>query len=552
MTRKARFRGERGVSAVLVALVFGALMIVAAFGVDIGEAYAERRHDQNTADAAVMSGMVEAIVGSGEVNKVVAEVRLKVETTLGRPVTPEEWLACEDPEQLHYNTKELQTGNPTIAPVTECISFSISFKELRVKIPEQKVPGVFGPMLGFAQIDVSASANAAVNPPGAGAPPFVALSTAQQGDFVCLRTSSNPEPLPLMNGNGPKNPPSPGTRPDPCDKTAYPTSSENFGTLQPYRYEQGCTQQNSDVEVAISIGIDHTMGYFNDLRIDGTRGYIPNVSSERLDGGANCTVLAPNTFFIDTGFNAQGLRCALISLKNSVNDTLCNGVAPRFHQGSNVQSTYRFAGEKMDNMPPWAYMRRASDLHAAGAPVACVAVAAARPGDTFKPFVDGGAAYAAYSGVVDADWDHYDKYDAFEKCLADWNPASYASSEAAELFVSELGETPRFAFIPQVYESNLDKVTRVHIEAFLPTYMYRLYQAASPNSSQCDPLDTRTARFFVHDAGQTFSCASANQNVDRLSSIILACGMVPDTLCNKETEQPRSGGQDYQDFRLVK
>ena len=71
--RRTRWRGERGVSAVLVALVFGSLMIVAAFGVDVGQAYAERRHDQNTVDAAAMSGMVEAALGGGEINEVVAE-----------------------------------------------------------------------------------------------------------------------------------------------------------------------------------------------------------------------------------------------------------------------------------------------------------------------------------------------------------------------------------------------------------------------------------------------------------------------------------------------
>lgn len=549
---KHRLAGrDRGASAVIVALSLTALLSVSALSVDIAQAFAERRHDQNTADAAAMSGIVESVIGTGVANNVVAEIRDKVNTTLGKTVTAGEWLACTDDEQLHYTTKELQAGNPTIAPVSECISFSVNFDEIRVKIPPQRVPGVFGPAVGFADLWVDAAANAKVEPPGNGAPPFVALSTATQGDFVCLRTSSNPQPLPLLDGNGPNALPTPGTRLDPCDTSAFPTSTENFGTLKPYRYKQGCTQQNADVEVAISIGIDHTMGYFDDDKGPSLgRGYNPLTSVERLDGGTNCTVLAPNTFYIDTGFNAAGLRCALLSLKNG---TLCNGEVPRFQQGTNVQGTYKFANELMDNIPPWNYMRTAQELFDDGAPDECVRVASTRNSDTFDLYQDGyiqggDSGFSSYNGVPDSAWDHYDKYDDFTACLKNWDRLT-----DPELFTVELGDSARFAFIPQVYESDLYKVTKVHIEGFLPTYMYRLYQATSGGAVPCDTLDKRTnVPFYVHDAGQQFSCGSDNANVDRMSSIIFACGMVPDELCNKENDLPASSGRDFQDFRLVK
>jgi uncharacterized membrane protein len=161
---RRHFRGERGVSAVLVALVFGALMVVSAFGVDIGEAYAERRHDQNTVDAASMSGIVEAALGGGVIDEVVAEVRLKVDTTLGRTLSDQEWLDCKDPNPLALNTKQLQAGNPTIDTPSECISFSKGFNRIRVRLPDQEVPGVFAPIMGLAQIDTSAFAEAEVIP----------------------------------------------------------------------------------------------------------------------------------------------------------------------------------------------------------------------------------------------------------------------------------------------------------------------------------------------------------------------------------------------------
>lgn len=543
--------GDRGLSAIIVALGLTGLLSVSALAVDVSQAYAERRHDQNTVDAAAMSGLVEAVIGSGVANDVVAEIRDKVNTTLGRNID-DEWAGCKDDKQLHYTTIELQVGNPTISPVTECISFSVNFDEIRVKLPRQTVPGVFGPAVGFADLLVDAAANAKVVPPGSGAPPFVALSTATQGDFVCLRTSSNPEPLPLMDGNGPGVAPTPGTRKDPCDSTAYPTSSENFGTLQPYRYKENCTQQNSDMEDAVSIGIDHTLGFFDDPKDPGPgTGYVPGVSTERFDGGANCTVLAPNTFEVDTGFNAQGLRCALLSSKNS---EVCNGLLPRLHQGDYVQSVYKFAVEKMDNIPPWNYLRPAEELFNEDAPDACVIVASTRSSDTFDLYGDGYATggdvdFQVYQDVTDSAWDHYDKYDKLVECLESWDRLV-----DPELFTIELGNSPRFAFIPQVYEPDLSGVTHVHIEGFLPTYMYRLYQATTGGgATPCDPLDPRTdVPFYTHDAGQQFSCASNEANVDRLSSIIFACGMVPDTLCNKETDQPVSAGRDYQDFRLVK
>lgn len=553
--------GDRGVTAIIVALVLTSLLTMSALAVDLGSAFTERRHDQNTVDAAVMSAAVESVLGGGVVNDVVAEVREKVNVTLGRSVSAEAWSTCKDPGQLHHTTRELQSGNPTISPVSDCISFSITFDRVRVRLPDQEAMSVFGSALGFDKIKTNASAVAQIQAPGGiGAPPFVALSTATQGDFVCLRTSDNPQPQTLLNGMGPGAAPVAGLRADPCDKTVYDTSSENYGTLQPYRYLDGCKQQNSDVEVAISLGIDHIMGYF-------PKGYDPlsadpEKSVERLDGGAGCTVAFPNTFYVDTGFNAQGLKCALISLDGS----LCNGVSPRLHQGPFLQTIYKFAGQKMDNAPPWRFLRSALDLYVDAAPDECVFLAASRTEDDFDPmavspplrYYQAPTSYTAtgepltfstidMATISDADWDHHDRYDAFIQCLEKWDPLT-----DPELFTEDLASSPRFAFIPKVAESGLYKVSKVHIESFLPSFMYRLYQAKSSGTAPCDAKDPRpSVPFFTHDAGQQLSCGASNQNVDRLSSIMFACGMVSDLLCNKSTGAPDFGGQDIYDFRLA-
>ncbi len=96
--------------------------------------------------------------------------------------------------------------------------------------PAADSPSVsFGKALGFGSLETTAAAEAKIESPGGiGAPPFVALSTATQGDFVCLRTSDTPQPPQLLNGMGPgdaRTEPVAGATADPCDKTVYDTST---------------------------------------------------------------------------------------------------------------------------------------------------------------------------------------------------------------------------------------------------------------------------------------------------------------------------------------
>lgn len=535
-------------SIVIVGLMLTVLFSMAAFGVDLGAAFAERRHDQNTVDAAVMSGAVESVLGGGVVNQVVAEVRDKVEVTLGRSVSAAEWTACKDPDHLELTTKTLAYANPTISPVSECISFNAGFDRLRVRLPGQTTQAVFGPALGFDRLVTAAAAEAEVVPAyGGGAPPFLALEGTTKGDFACLRTGGNQsgEPINLLNGNGPGLPPTPGLRPDPCNSINYPVSSSTFGTVLPWGYERDCRQQDTDTKLGIAIGMDHLLGIFpGGYQPDPITGIDPR---QRIDGGSNCTVAFPNTLMVDTGFTASLLRCALVSLKF---DDLCENEYPRLRQGGNVQSTHKVVGEALDNVPPWTYLRPASELHAANAPAACVRLAASRTTDPFDLVTNGNGRYAlwvvSHPLYADANWDAYDRYDDFDECLDSWPWGG------PELFDESIGESPRFAFIPQVAEASLTGPTQlVHIEGFLPVYLFRLY-IPSNNSLMCDPIDVRISpTYLVHDAGGSYSCGSTNDNIARVSSIVMACGMLPDVLCDKESNMPSSAGTDIYDFRLA-
>lgn len=505
-----------------MALTITMLCAMGGLGVDVGRAYTERRLDQNAVDAAVMSASVEAITGGGVMQDVVTEIDAKIEETLGRSVTSAQWTACSDSAQLHHTAKEL-----ALLPATDCISFSKAFDEVRVRMPSQTVANAFAPVVGVESFTTWAAARSQISgSTGVGAPPFVALSTATKGDFVCLRgqATEGTEPLTLMDGNGPGLPPTPGLRPDPCDSSQFPADSQNFGTLLPHAYTNNCLQREIEKEKAVSVGIDHMLGHYP------APGYTPGMA-ERMDGGGNCTVAFPNTIELDTGFSASGLRCALISLRNGPDQSLCNGEYPRLWQGPFVQDTYKVVNEKLDNTPLWTFLRPAADLIAEDAPLSCSNLAA---------------------NINTATWDHYDKFDAMLTCFKDWQEAGAVDDDDAGdpvLFEPDLAGSARFAFIPQVYESSLSG-DRVHIEGFLPVFMTRLY-ISSNNSAMCDPLDPRITSWLIHDAGMKVSCGSANGNIDAVSAVVFHCGMVPRTMCDKSTGLPKTAGVDVYEIQLA-
>lgn len=574
-----RGRGERGVSALLFALLLTSLLTMSAIAVDVGAAFNERRHDQNTADVAAMSGAVEAVLGGGVIDDVVSEVRAKVDTTLGRTVTDDEWTDCKDGEQLDLTTKELAPANPTIDPVTDCISFSLGFDLVRVKLPQQTALGVFGPALGFGNITTSAAAVAQVEASnGAGAPPFIAFENAKKGDFVCLRTggAENAEPENLMEGNGPGVPPSVSDDLDPCHSDNYGVSSSTFGTVKPYAYKDGCTSPgNTEIRRAIAIGMDHLLGVFPggfDTEADTYEGAVVGDgidSRQRVDGWDDCKAAYPNTLQVDTGFTAQLLKCALLSPANS---EICVNDVPRLKQGEGHPSPYTIVGETFDNTPLWEFFRPAKELHAEKAPPSCVIVAMAAQDtggttadvdyfnllnptrvDNYKFFTD---QYPSWRG---SNWDPYDLFDWTDKCLDDWQPGTNVEGVPLDpvLFTESIGDYPRFAFIPQVAESTLtDPNQLVHIEGFLPVYLNRMYiptSGSETDRTMCGTYDTRVSeRYLVHDAGQPWSCGNSNDNIARLSSMVMACGMVADSLCDKESKLPKTAGLDVYEFRLVK
>ena len=412
-----------------------------------------------------------------------------------------------------------------LTPASECLSFSVDFERLRVRVPPQSIETHFAQVFGVDETSATAAAEASVlgeHPENGGyALPFVALAGTTAGTQICIRDSSAKDPATLMQGNGLNTPPGPSTTPDPCDSDAYPSSASTFGTYNPWEYET-CTQGpgNDSIMRAMAQGIDHPTGVFGRKTPPPPVPQFPLVppggdssgmeslrqstyGDVRIQGADQCKKPLPNTLDLDTGFTAGGLRCGMLSQKAT--DT-CLGVTARLQRGSYVQNQHQFAAENMDNTPLWEFF---DQEYIGSQPQKCQQLAAATAGP--------GAADDAVS------WDHYDKFEWLLECIVAWD------SDDPPLFDVSIGNSARFAFIPLVAEAELEGPDHVHINSYVPVFIDRLYEKRPAKA--CDPLDARKVDYQTHQAGQQFSCGGPNSKLDRISAVVFKCGMLPDLLC---------------------
>ncbi len=146
-----------------MALVLVALLAFAAFAIDLGAAWAERRTDQSGADAGVMAGAIEIVVGAPTQAEVVDVVRDYVERNIGLPAASPDWLTCVDPGRGASYTPLVDSGGNTI----DCISVTTDGPGgpsviLRTKVPDQQVDTFFAPVIGIDTLTVDAEAEAEI------------------------------------------------------------------------------------------------------------------------------------------------------------------------------------------------------------------------------------------------------------------------------------------------------------------------------------------------------------------------------------------------------
>ena len=537
--------GEQGVTLVLVTLLVFVMLAFAALVVDLGYQEAQRRQAQSAVDSAVLAAGVTIFTSNGDLQAAIDDVLTFSDGNTKWSLPGASWLSCTDPDALQWTAADLG-----LSPATQCISFDGGFGEIRALLPTFQLDSFFGKIVGIDTLPVWAEAQAEIGLPfGTSTPPFVVLADAMAGDEVCLRTSSSGQDMPgqwIGNGvgGGAANQPTqplasePDYVPDPCDE--LPSTSQFFGTLNPYFYNDVDPSSNPDtacrsfgsnsIDFTIADGIDHILSSFepdyppgSDVRVEGV-GCPQGPPSE-----------FPNTMDLQTGFTAQKLRCGLLS---SGGGTCSAGpdspdnltVKPRFQRGFfSAGPTRAFAGEDMENRPPWTFFR--SDLQSVLVPGSCKAVD---------------------SGIGSTGWDYYDLKEGFLDCLTDWGSGNFTTT----LFSTDLLVSGRFAFIPQLAEGSLSS-SPVHFNSFVPIFFHQLYQSGNRQGSppaECFSQAegaTGNSGWYWHQAGQDFDCGRNNQNVDRVAAIVIDCGMLPAPTCTPDsTSAP--GGDPVLEVRLTR
>jgi Flp pilus assembly protein TadG len=162
---------ERGVIAVLLALMLVLMLGIVALVVDLGNARQERRAAQAGADAAVLAA-AEAIEWYGgnftgsaaQWTAVVAQVKAYAGANFNTASSA--WVGCADPGALTYRPDWAQSNACISAdfaswPVVQSGETSIGL-HVRVHLPGKSYPNLFAGVLGSKSLTVQASANAAV------------------------------------------------------------------------------------------------------------------------------------------------------------------------------------------------------------------------------------------------------------------------------------------------------------------------------------------------------------------------------------------------------
>lgn len=521
-------RDERGMALVLFAMVLVALMVFAAFAVDLGLLYNERRVDQNVADASATSGGV-VLLQDQTPQGTVDEVLAKVNLNLGRTVTAAQWAACQDTGRLPRTAASLG-----LSPATACISFSGGFDVLRVRIPDQSVSSQFGSVIGIDSYTSSAFAEVSFTPRGGGTLPFVVLDANGPGDQVCLRTdgTGGAEPPDQLGVD-----PFTARSPDPCNEVSFDTHDGGRGTIKPYFYN-GCSKPtgNQSIVSGIMAGLDHPLGVFDpaaDLDPGDSANVLDDDSRSRVDGDSSCTVLFPNTIDVDTGLTSGLLKCALLESPCNAGGSATDGTDGRLHEFGSGAS---FIGLPVDDTPLWEYFVSSIPV---SAPDSC-------------------------DFAADGSQDFYDRRAALQHCLANWSAAD------GSLFVEDIAEDPRFGYVPKVAElglcdtqpdpddpgatcQSMGPLDNVHINSFAPVYIDGLYE---DRGGICDTNNPATVagqtNWSIHYPGQGMDCGSSGggSRVHRVSAYVLPCVALPSTVCDASSNPPFPTTEGIFDVRL--
>jgi hypothetical protein len=500
MLMKGPLSIDRGATAIIVAICLLLLCGMAALAVDLGFGFRERRFDQAAADAAALGASLEMVITNqaNPVRAAVTNVYQLVDQNLApRTVPPPDWSACTDTGALFWQTKTDGAILQTADIGSDCISLSENFNTLRVRVPLQGVDTIFGAVLGFNEIDVTAAAEAERNTDwgGGGDFPSGVLSGTSAGSTVCIKTGTAG-----------------------VQESCGSPSTGDFGNFKPYFYsavdgvissicESG--EQKWSIARAMADGIDHEFSAYNLVAPN------PRINGQWCNTSGVPGPPFPNMVDSAAGYQSgDDITWGLVS-----GGTWTTNYTGRLTRGPYVSPNATIFGFNVDNRPLWDYIDNSLDFSAAtGFNLPNCELAQARPAEIF--LIDHPAAMTQLVACLDE-----------------------ADDAGVSIFTPDLFNTHRLAHAPLYHEGPPPapfpplgfNACCYHIKGLVPIFIQSLYARSAHVTFTCDgEFDDTVTDMCVHHPGLTGSMGvgpKGLQKVDSASALVLSCALLPAGTC---------------------
>ena len=426
---------ERGASAMLIAFCLVLLLGMAAFAIDLGFGFNERRDDVTAADMGVMAGAVSSLGSNAQVrDQILSFARQNLPTAYSNAQWQTAWQGCTDPELATLNTTGFHfipvappagwtVGSPW------CISIDPA-GFVRVRLPR---PGhQHGVWAGDRDqsVRIECRRHRSLELTGRRRYSAFRVGVDGRGRNSCLSAGRQRRTMPR----------NPATAPTPA--TSAPWNRLNTGTSPSAqsRTAPGPRRRTSSA-INIAVGLDHrVVPDANGLVSDELQDICPVI-----DSGETPDTL--NTFSGLSIGTQEGLATGPVP----------GGFVPKLQQGTAPKRNVY--GSNLDDQPLWFYLDGTLTGVSSGGtiPDSCVRSTyyIGLPQDWSVPA----------DGVLDlpGSWQH------ISKCLLD-HVAMGAG--APIIFLETVGDSARFSYVPQFWESTLPSGNGfLHILRFKSTWL---------------------------------------------------------------------------------
>lgn len=470
-TPRPRGQGEQGVTMILVALTMVTMMVFAAFAVDIGGVYAERRQDQTAADVAALAAVQALPEGDAAI---VATVKDYVHEALGEelPAGADGWNSCPRPDGAALATQ---------AAAASCVSYDRT--RVRVRLPDRFYPASFGRVVGIDDYRHAAFAVAELAGAGfGGVLPFFATDAQVAQGYDCLIADG---PSECANYTG------------------------KFGVLDFANYEPSCT--DGSLPDNIAMGNDHDLSLF---------GQAPHHLAPVRSTAGSCPAQPNATDAINGNAHSQ-VRSGLV-----LGEVFRDGGPARLQRSDPALSLPRIDafGVDLDNTPLWWFIPPdygPGEPQPANIPTSCrrdqfvdpdgdyyadlttnlelpPAVAANLNGKPLEQDRVLGLLARCFRHYLGEPWDGYPVTTLATAeppvgCVGACDDPVFArnSSTSDEPDLYDIQYTPRFGYAPQ--DTALDSGSQVEFHRFRAVYLYRVMLGNQNNTNKSVRWDPGTA-----------------------------------------------------------